>query len=310
MIHPHHVEEVPAVPSIEVRPFQRHDREQLTDIVNAHIGAVLPGVSVSVNAVMSQLEREPGEVIVDPWAVARATFVAIERDRVAAAAHLVRYGDDARVSASYRNVAEIRWLVFLPGDDAAADAVVTRSLAQMHAWGVARTYGDGALPAPAVYGVPDVWPHVAAALGRAGFAPGERVEVVLAADVADLPHAGPPPVEGMTLRRALGGHATRFTALLDGRAVGMYEVQADLTAGGSLSRLAGWADAWELHVEEPLRRRGIGTWLVGHAADWLRLARVERLVDYGIAGEGDAHLAFLGRLGWRELTRTRRGWER
>jgi hypothetical protein len=37
---------------------------------------------------------------------------------------------------------------------------------------------------------------------------------------------------------------------------------------------------------------------------------VERLVDYGIAGEGDAHLAFLGALGWRERTRTRRGWER
>jgi GNAT superfamily N-acetyltransferase len=298
------------VPSIEVRPFQRRDREQLADIVNAHIGAVLPGVSVSVNAVMSQLEREPGEVIVDPWAVARATFVAIERDRVAAAAHLVRYGDDARVSASYRDVAEIRWLVFLPGDEAAADAAAARSLTQMREWGAARTYADGALPAPAVYGVPDVWPHVAAALDRAGFAPGERVEVVLAVDVADLPRGGPAPVAGMTLRRALGGHATRFTALLDGRAVGMYEVQADLTAGGSLSRLAGWADVWELHVEAALRRRGVATWLVGHAADWLRLARVDRLVDYGVASEGDAHLAFLDALGWRELTRTRRGWER
>jgi len=267
-------------------------------------------VSVSVNAVMSQLEREPGEVVVDPWAVARATFVAIERDRVAAAAHLVRYGDDARVSASFRDVAEIRWLVFLPGDDAAADAVVARGLAEMDAWRVRRTYADGTLPAPAVYGVPDVWPHVASALDRAGFAPGERVEVVLAADVADLPHGGPAPVDGLTLRRALGGHATRFTALLDGRPVGIYEVQTDLTAGGSLSRLAGWADVWELHVDEALRRRGIGTWLVGHAADWLRFARVERLVDYAIVGEGDAHLAFLGGLGWRELTRTRRGWER
>jgi len=271
---------------------------------------VLPGVSVSVNAVMSQLEREPGEVIVDPWAVARATFVAIERDRVVVVAHFVRYGDDARVSASYRDVAEIRWLVFLPGDDAAADAVVARGLAEMDAWRVRRTYADGTLPAPAVYGVPDVWPHVASALDRAGFAPGERVEVVLAADVADLPHGGPAPVDGLTLRRALGGHATRFTALRDGRAVGMYEVQADLTGGGALSRLAGWADVWDLHVDEALRRRGIGTWLVGHAADWLRLARVERLVDYAIAGEGDAHLAFLGALGWRELTRTRRGWER
>ena len=52
---------------------------------------------------------------------------------------------------------------------------------------------------------------------------------------------GPAPVTGLTLQRALGGHATRFSALLDGRVVGIYEVQADLTAGGTLSRLAGWA---------------------------------------------------------------------
>jgi GNAT superfamily N-acetyltransferase len=298
------------VPSIEVRPFRRPDREQLAAIVNAHIGAVLPGVSVSVNAVMSRLEREPGEVIVDPWAVARATFVAIERDRVAAGAHLVRYGADGRVSGSYRDSAEIRWLVFAPGDDAAADALAARCVAQMAEWGAARMYADGALPSPAVYGVPDVWPHVARALDRAGFVAGERVEAVLVADVADLPRGGPAPIGGLRLRRDLGGHATRFSAVLDDRVVGIYEVQADLTAGGALSRLAGWADVWELHVDDELRRRGIATWLVGHAADWLRLGRVERVLDYAIPGEGDAHLAFLTALGWRELTRTRRGWER
>ena len=45
-------------------------------------------------------------------------------------------------------------------------------------------YADGSLPAPAIYGIPDVWPPVADALRRAGFAPGDRVEAVLAADVA------------------------------------------------------------------------------------------------------------------------------
>ncbi|HEX8929440.1 MAG TPA: N-acetyltransferase, partial [Actinomycetota bacterium] len=50
--------------SVEVRPFRRSDREQLTALVNAHVQAV---VSVSVNTVMSQLERDPGEFIVDPW---------------------------------------------------------------------------------------------------------------------------------------------------------------------------------------------------------------------------------------------------
>jgi ribosomal protein S18 acetylase RimI-like enzyme len=300
----------PVPPSAEVRPFQRRDREQLTALVNAHVGAVLPGVAVSVNAVLSQLEREPEETIVDPWAVERATLVAVVRDAVVAGAHLVRYGAGPAVSDSYRDAAEIRWLVFAPGADAAADALVARCVAVMTGWGVARMYADGSLPAPAVYGVPDVWPHVGAALERAGFVRGERVEAVLVADVADLPGAGPPPLAGLAVRRTLGGHATRFSALLDERVVGFFEVQADLTGGGALSRLAGWGDVWELHVEPELRRRGIGRWLVGHGADWLRLARIERLLDYAIVGDDDEQLAFDLALGFRELTRTRRGWQR
>jgi GNAT superfamily N-acetyltransferase len=214
------------------------------------------------------------------------------------------------VSDSYRDTAEIRWLVFAPGEPAAADALVARSVAAMGEWGVARMYADGSLPAPAVYGIPDVWPHVENALRRAGFGPGDRVEAVLVADVAALPHGGPPPLTGLAVRRALGGHATRFSAMLDGRVVGFFEVQADLTAGGALSRLAGWADVWELHVEEDMCRRGIGTWLVGHGADWLRLARADRLIDYAILGDDDAHLAFATALGFRELTRVTRGWSR
>jgi GNAT superfamily N-acetyltransferase len=115
---------------------------------------------------------------------------------------------------------------------------------------------------------------------------------------------------GLTVRRALGGHATRFSAMLDGRVTGIFEVQADLTAGATLSRLAGWGDVWELHVEPGLRRRGVGRWLVGHGADWLRLARVDRLLDYVILGEDDEHLAFATALGFRELTRAERGWQR
>ncbi len=67
------------MPSIQIRPFQRADREQLTKLVTAHIAAVLPGVSVSVNTVMSQLEREPAEAIVDPWVSERR--VRERRDR-------------------------------------------------------------------------------------------------------------------------------------------------------------------------------------------------------------------------------------
>ena len=100
--------------SVEVRPFRRSDREQLTGLVNAHVQAVVPGVSVSVNTVLSQLERDPGEFIVDPWVVDRVTLVAEQRRRVVAAAHLLRYGPGEEVGESYRDAGEISWLLHWP----------------------------------------------------------------------------------------------------------------------------------------------------------------------------------------------------
>ena len=306
------------MPPIEIRPFRRSDRDQLTDLVNAHIEAVLPGVSVSPNAVLSQLEREPDEVIVDPWVATRHTLVAIRRGQLVAAVHLRTFGDEERVAPDYRAAGEFGWLLHWPGrhpneaDEMAeaADALAAAGVAALQRAGVKRIHGDGGLPAPATYGVPDVWPHVGAALERAGFTPGARIEVVLVADVADLPRAGDAPVPGLERRIALGGRGTRFTAVLDGKVVGIHEVQTDLTAGGTRSRLAGWADVWELHVDTAHRRRGIGTWLVGHAADRLRLARAERVLAYAVPDEDEGELPFLEAMGFRELTRTRRGWHR
>jgi GNAT superfamily N-acetyltransferase len=306
------------VPSIEIRPFRRSDRDQLTDLVNAHIEAVLPGVSVSPNAVLSQLEREPDEIVVDPWVATRHTLVALQRDRLVAAVHLRTFADEEHVAPDYRGAGEFLWLLFWPGRSpeevaetaAAADTLAAAGIAALQRAGVRRVHGDGSLPAPATYGVPDVWPHVAAALGRAGFAPGSRTEAILVADVADLPHPGDPPLPGLELHMALGGRGTRFTAVLDGAVVGIHEVQSDLTAGGTRSRLAGWADVWELYVDAAHRRRGIGTWLVGHAADRLRLARADRLLAYTTPGEDAGELPFLQRMGFQELTRTSRGWLR
>jgi hypothetical protein len=284
------------VPPIEIRPFQRSDREQLTGLVNAHIEVVLPACAVSVNAVMSQLEREPGEYVVDPWAVERATLVAVVRDRIVAAAHLVRYGAGERIKEAYRGVAEIRWLVAWPSEPDAGDAVAQAAVAQMAQWGAVRMYADGGLPGPAVYGVPDGWPHVRAIYGRAGFAHSGRVEVVLVAAVDALPAL---PDEPLTLRRVLGGTATRLIAERDGAVAGYVEVQTDLTQGGTLSRLAGWSELWELtHDDE-----ATGTWLLAQLADWLRLARVDRVLHYGMEDEPQLPV-------WRRLARIERGWER
>jgi GNAT superfamily N-acetyltransferase len=300
------------MPSILIRPFHRNDREQVANLVNAHIGAVLPGVSVSVNAVMSQLEREPGEAIVDPWVCERATFVAIERERVVAAAHLLRYASEDRVADFHRDLGEIRWLVCVPQNESAGDALMAACIEQLGAWRVTRQAADVSLPCPCCYGVADCWPHLRELFVRGGFRLEGRTEVILAADLAALPTATASPVVGLCVRREMGGPAvadTRFSAVLDGELVGFVDLLTDLTNGGTLSRLAGWGELDSLYVEEAHRRRGIATWLIGHAADWLRLGHADRLISYCLPEQTDV-LAFSAHAGWRELTRTERGWIR
>jgi len=298
------------MPSAEIRPFRRSDREQLTSLVNAHVAAVLPGVSVSVNTVMSQLEREPGEYVVDPWVVERRTLVAIERDAVVAGAHLLRYGDDERVGEAYREAGEIRWLVCRPRSVEAGEALVAAALEQLRQWKTSKHVADGSLPSLATYGVPGCWPHVRELYRRAGFVHGGHVEIVLVAHVGDLPHASAtPPLAGIALGRGVGECGTRFSALLDGEEVGLIEVDTDATVGGTRMLYAGWSDIGNLHVREGLRRQGVATWLLGHAADWLRLGRVDRLLAYAWPEQTD-ELGFLAARSFRELVRTERGWVR
>jgi hypothetical protein len=263
-----------------IRPFSRADRDQLTALVNAHVAAVVPGASISVNALMSRLEREPAEVIVDPWVVERRTLVAIEDDAVVAGAHLLRYGADGRVGDGYRGRTDIRWLVAQPDATAAAAELIEATDA---------TIADGSLPAPFVYGVPSSWPHIRTVYAEAGFVP-SRTEVLLVAAVGDLP-AGAPEA-----RRTLGA----WTRLSLGDAY--IEVETDLTAGGSLSRFAGWADIGNLVAADDGTRR----LLLAAAADWLRLGAVQRLVAYADPGAEAFYLAN----GFRVLVTTERGWAR
>ncbi|MFI5896401.1 GNAT family N-acetyltransferase [Actinoplanes sp. NPDC051513] len=293
-----------------IRPFARGDREQVTSLVNAHIAAVVPGASVSVQALMSQLEREPGEFIVDRWVRDRVTLVAEQRGRVVAAAHLLRYRDDADTAENYRNAGEIRWLVcwpdapFWPDSAAAGDALAVACHAQLQRWAVTRRYADGTLPAPGVYGVPEQWPHIRAIYERIGFRHEGRTELVFVAriDKLDRPDA---PLAGLTTRRTVGINGTRITAVLGAENVGYIEVDTNLDTGPRISRLGAWADVGNLWVEPHHRRGRIGSWLVGQAADWLELGGAARLLDYAYTEEED-YAAFLTATGFTVLTRTAR----
>jgi len=306
------------MPPIQVRPFNRADRDQLAALVNAHVAAVVPGISVSVQTVLSQLEREPGEFVVDPWVVERATLIAEQRGRIVAAAHLLRYGADEEVGETYRDIGEIRWLLywppapFWPDSAEAADLLAVACHAQLARWRVRRRCADGTLPAPGVYGVPEQWPHVRETYQRAGFTEVGRTEVVFLAAVEDLPRPAPPrspPPPGtsaLVARRSLGVSGTRISAVRDGESVGYVELDTNLGDAARLSRWGGWADVGNLWVVEEHRRQGVGTWLLGQASGWLRLAGVTRLLDYA-AVDDDGYAAFLRRVGFTELTRTERG---
>ncbi|MGW6544382.1 N-acetyltransferase [Streptomyces massasporeus] len=300
------------MPAPEVRPFRRTDRDQLTGLVNLHVAAVVPGVSVSVNTVLGDLERQPGEFITDPWVAERTTLVAEQHGHLLAAAHLLRYRADAEVGAPYRDAAEINWFVHRPAAslwpdaDLAADLLMRACLARFARWNARVRYADGSLPAPLVYGLPRNWPHIRALYERAGFRHTGDTEVILLARVADLPAAEHRP--GVTAERTLGECGTRFTARAEGRTLGHIEIDTALARPERHARAAGLADIGNLHVDPAQHGTGLEHWLLARAAEWLRLCGVDRLAAYESAADS-APLALLAGAGFRELTRTDRGWE-
>jgi GNAT superfamily N-acetyltransferase len=140
--------------------------------------------------------------------------------------------------------------------------------------------------------------------------------VVYLSRVEDLPHPARPPLAGLAVQRLVGINGTRLAAVLGEDVIGYIELDI-LDGGERLPRRGRWADVGNLHVAEPHRRRGVATWLLAVAADWLRLAQVDRLLTYawleGRDPSGQSYddcRAFLAAAGFTELTRTQRGWTR
>lgn len=158
-------------------------------------------------------------------------------------------------------------MVAAPDAAAAGDALAAAAIGVMDEWGAEKQYADGSLPALGCYGVPASWPHIRNVYLRAGFAFNGRVELVLVARVDELPRLSEPPLPGLTARREVGRFGTQLSAFLDGARVGLVDTDNDLTAGGTRSRFAGWADVGNLHVVEEHRRKGVATWLLAHSAD-------------------------------------------
>jgi GNAT superfamily N-acetyltransferase len=295
-----------------IEQFQLAHLPQVQALANAHMGALVPGWALPETFIASRLQRDPGEYVVDPWVIARTTLCAIERQRVVAVAHLLRYGSGVEVGPAYHNSGELAWLLAWPDAGMHAEALMNAAREQFARWGVVRVWAlEACLPAGPFAGLPDAWPHIAAALASAGY----RRDLDMARDEAlyggSIEQVGPPtaPIAELHIQRAVGRFGTRFSAHLDGQIVGHCEHIADLTAGGALQALRGWGELAELEVCAPWRNRGIGTCLVQHALGWLRLGGCSRIV-LSVAAEDEASGAgrFYRRFGWDALARFQRGW--
>ncbi|HSR26753.1 MAG TPA: GNAT family N-acetyltransferase, partial [Candidatus Eisenbacteria bacterium] len=160
-----------------------------------------------------------------------------------------------------------------------------------------------------VSGVPESWPHVSAALTRAGFAPLPADEQVLYGGRLPELSAAAPPVPGLEVRVAADEPGQRFLAELGGAEIGFLEWSPDLSCGGSLPALAGWAELCALRISEEWRGRGVGAWLVRRTVPFLRMVGVSRVVVALAAGEERAGAGrFCRRLGWEPVVRLEQGW--
>ncbi len=292
---------------VQIAPLDRSHLPQVLALVNSHLSTAIPGWSLTADYFWERLKSEPQEYITDPWVAERKSIVGIVKDRVCTAAHLLRYGDDTR----YKGTGDIDWILFWPEEREAGAAVMTECRRQMNAWQVVDEQISGPLPVPVCVGIPDVWPHISGLVEQFGYSANEDIdESVYGGTLKEIVTLGAPPVRGVTIQRDAGEFGTRFVARLDGRDIAHCECISDLTQGGQLPALAGWAELSELATSETMRNQGIGSWVVGHAVEWLRLARCDRIVlsvdrDDEKAGAG----RFYQRFGWMPLVRQKH-WRR
>lgn len=200
----------------EIAPLDRDHLPQVLELVNGHLGAMMPGWSLTPDYLWGRLHREPQESVTDPWVVERRSIVGIVKDRVCAAAHLRRYGEET----PWKGVGEIGWILFWPEEREAGTAVLGECRRQMKAWQVTDERVSGSLPVPGSTGIPHVWPHIDGLLEQCGYSANDEVDESLYAGTLDgIPAPGEPPVEGVTIHRQMGNFDARFVARLDGEGI-------------------------------------------------------------------------------------------
>jgi GNAT superfamily N-acetyltransferase len=297
---------------MHIEPYNTHHLPELQRLVNHHLSVMIPGWSLPASYIEQHLQRNPHQPIIDPWVAERKTLLAIEKRRVVAAAHLLRYGTEDDVGKDYKGVGDIAWLLAWGENLDEAAGLLNAAHEQMDTWKATQIFAwDSHLPATLSMGIAEVWPHLIQLFTQNGYAP-HRSEALYGGWLRDIPAPTSPPLEGLTFKRSVGQiWGVNFVAHIGDEEIGFCECVPDLTEGGALPSLRGWAELGNLWIDDVWRGHGIGTWLVRHAVEWLRLAGCDRIVlacdqDDEAAGAG----RFYRRFGWDVFTRIHDGWSR
>jgi hypothetical protein len=88
--------------TVSIMPLQREHLPQVQRLINTHLSAMVPGWALSAAFIARRLQRNPAQDTLDPWVRACTALCAIARQRVVAAAHLLRYGDGPEVGPRRR----------------------------------------------------------------------------------------------------------------------------------------------------------------------------------------------------------------
>ena len=284
---------------------------QLTSLINAHFGAVIPGWSLPSEFIEKHLHHNLSQYVIDPWVIERKTLCVLHRGRLVGAAHLLRYGTGEEVGESYQNVGDIGWLLAWPDNKDDAVVLLHACHDQMQARGVRETFvWNSVLPFPTCSGLPPQWPHIMTLFQEAGYAPDpDTGEAIYGGRIDSIPLPGDAPVEGVEVRRMVREISVAFVAFAGDQEIGHCYCDVDLSHGNACPALRTWSELGGMHVDEEWRSRGIGTWLVCHAAEWMRLAGCDRIVLSVVPDDEERGAGrFYERFGWQPFTRVHTGW--
>ncbi len=294
----------------EIVPYEHDHLPQVCELVNLHLSSAVPGWALPAEVIEAAMQRNPGEYVIDPWVAERKTICAVEGKRVVGIAHLLHYGSGDDVGVHYKGAGDISWFLVWPEFGGAVHNLLGACQKQMVNWKVTDVkVWDNGLPVPLLGDIPDTWPHIRRVLSDERFRP-TGDEAIFGGWLQDVPLPAIAPLDGLTCQRRLrSNRGFGFSAMHKWREIGWCECIPDLTQGGLLPALKGWAELSELFIEEDWRGQGIGTWLMGQAVEWLRLAGCDRIA-FSVAADDEGRGAgrFYERMGWNAFTRLKTGW--